>query len=247
MSGTSKTIVSICVLLLASLVLYYGMTPPQESKAQATDVPLRPTMFGGDAEEKLAQLGFPPIAVGLVEKSSPAPAIPESNIFAPEIGSEPINSEIGSEPINFAPEIGSEPIKIEEVKPEPVKLKETIVTTYTVRVGETLGEIASRELGSFKMWRDIASLNGIDDPASIMPGRTLRMPKQKQTQIVVKQESVVTASGKRTHKVTEGETFSSIADDYYDDPNKYLKIVQANPSVDPTRLQIGTMLVIPTH
>ena len=228
MSGTSKTIVSLCVLLLASLVLYYGMTPPQESSAQATDIPPRPTMFGGDAEEKLAQLGFPPIAAELVQEPASTPAIPE--LVVSELG-------VVAKPV----------VVVEEIKPEPIELKETIVTTYTVRVGETLGEIASRELGSFKMWRDIASLNGIDDPASIMPGRTLRMPKKKQTQEVAKQEPAVVPAGTRSHEVTEGETLSSIADDYYDDANKYLKIVQANPGVDPTRLQIGTVLVIPTR
>ena len=51
MSGTSKAVVSICVLLLASLVVYYGMAPPQQSTAQLVDNP-RPSMFGGDAEEK---------------------------------------------------------------------------------------------------------------------------------------------------------------------------------------------------
>jgi len=202
------------------------MTPPQESSAQATDVPPRPTMFGGDPDEKLAQLGFPPIAVELVQESVPTPAIPESIVSEPEIVAEPV-------------------VVVEEIKPEPIELQETIVTTYTVRVGETLGEIASRELGSFRMWRDIASLNGIDDPSSIMPGRTLRMPKKRQTQKDAQQKPVVVAAGTRTHEVTEGETFSSIADDYYDDANSYLKIVQANPSVDPTRLQIGTVLVIP--
>jgi nucleoid-associated protein YgaU len=38
---------------------------------------------------------------------------------------------------------------------------------------------------------------------------------------------------------------SSIAGDYYDDVNKYSVIAQANPNVDPARLQIGVLLVIP--
>jgi nucleoid-associated protein YgaU len=48
-----------------------------------------------------------------------------------------------------------------------------------------------------------------------------------------------------THRIVEGETMSSIAGDYYDDVNKYSVIAQANPNVDPARLQIGVLLVIP--
>ena len=230
MSGTSKTIVSICVLLLASLVLYYGMTPPQSSEAEQVDIP-RATMFGGDAEKKLAQLGFPPLAVKLAQKRDvtiivPAPVMP---VYEPVVVEEIV-------------------VVVETKKPEPIVLKETIVTTYTVKVGETLGKIASRELGSFRKWRDIASLNGIDDPAMIMPGRTLRMPaKVTAKKLETAPKSVpVTIDGK-THQVIEGETFSSIAGDYYDDVNKYQVIVDANPNVNPSRLQIGMVLVIPTR
>ena len=70
MSGTSKFVVSVCVLLLAALVVYYGITPPATTTAQQlTDVPIqRPSLFGGDAEEKLISLGFPPIAAEIVDK-----------------------------------------------------------------------------------------------------------------------------------------------------------------------------------
>ena len=230
MSGTSKTIVSICVLLLASLVLYYGMTPPQMSDAEQVDFP-RPTMFGGDPDEKLAQLGFPPIAVELVQESvetpEPAPVIPPVDVV--------------SEPVIIKPTV-----LIEKQKPDPIVLKETVVTTYTVRVGETLGEIASRELGSFRKWREIASLNGIDDPATIMPGRTLRMPtaasaRKQKTPL----KPAISTVNNESHRVSEGETLSSIAGDYYDDVTKYQMIVDANPSVDPSRLRIGMVLIIP--
>ena len=226
MSGTSKTIVSICVLLLASLVLYYGMTPPQMSDSEQVDIP-RPTMFGGDADEKLAQLGFPPIAVELVQESVETP--------------EPAPVDVVSEPLIIKPTV-----LIEKQKPDPIVLKETVVTTYTVRVGETLGEIASRELGSFRKWREIASLNGIDDPANIMPGRTLRMPtaataRKQKTPL----KPAISTVDNDSHRVSEGETLSSIAGDYYNDVTKYQVIVNANPSVDPSRLRIGMVLIIP--
>jgi nucleoid-associated protein YgaU len=48
--------------------------------------------------------------------------------------------------------------------------------TYTVKDGDTLGAIASRELGSAARAKDIAALNGIDDPALIKKGSVLKLP-----------------------------------------------------------------------
>ena len=227
MSGTSKAVVSICVLLLASLVVYYGMAPPQQSTAQLVDDP-RPSMFGGNAEEKLIKLGFPPIVVEIVNSDAESVVI-EGALSAPVVQG---------------------PVKEVEIeKPQPVALHETVIRTYIVKEGETLGEIASRELGSYRSWREIATLNGIDDPSRISSGRTLRLPARATVKksIPVKAATPVStpiANGK-THRVLEGETMSSIAGDYYDDVNKYFLIAQENPSIDPASLQIGMVLVIP--
>lgn len=48
--------------------------------------------------------------------------------------------------------------------------------TYTVKSGDTLGDIAKRELGSSARAGDIAELNGISDPAKIKQGQVLRLP-----------------------------------------------------------------------
>ncbi len=48
--------------------------------------------------------------------------------------------------------------------------------TYSVRSGDTLGEIAKRELGSASRAGEIARLNGISDPAKIREGEVLRIP-----------------------------------------------------------------------
>lgn len=47
---------------------------------------------------------------------------------------------------------------------------------YIVRAGDTLQGIAARLLGNYKRWSDIATLNSIRDPKSIVPGQQLRMP-----------------------------------------------------------------------
>jgi LysM repeat protein len=48
--------------------------------------------------------------------------------------------------------------------------------THVVKSGETLSEIARRELGSATRANDIAQLNGIDDPTKLKAGTTLKLP-----------------------------------------------------------------------
>ncbi|HLT45264.1 MAG TPA: LysM peptidoglycan-binding domain-containing protein [Luteimonas sp.] len=50
--------------------------------------------------------------------------------------------------------------------------------TYTVQSGDTLSEIAQRELGRASAWHAIfeANRDQIDDPDLIRPGQVLRLP-----------------------------------------------------------------------
>ncbi len=48
--------------------------------------------------------------------------------------------------------------------------------TIVVQPGETLGQIAQRELGTVKRLPEILALNGIDDPDSIRAGTELALP-----------------------------------------------------------------------
>jgi nucleoid-associated protein YgaU len=49
---------------------------------------------------------------------------------------------------------------------------------YTVKKGDTLSEIAQRELGAASRWKEIfeANRNTIKDPDVIMPGQVLTLP-----------------------------------------------------------------------
>jgi hypothetical protein len=42
--------------------------------------------------------------------------------------------------------------------------------------GESLSDIAARELGDASRWPEIAKLNGLRDPANVSPGQVLRLP-----------------------------------------------------------------------
>ena len=49
------------------------------------------------------------------------------------------------------------------------------------------------------------------------------------------------------HKIEVGDTFSALADAYYDDGSDAMskKIADANPGVSPTRLEVGQTIKIP--
>jgi len=42
--------------------------------------------------------------------------------------------------------------------------------------GDSLQSIAFQEYGDASLWRGIATVNGIDDPLRLVPGRELRLP-----------------------------------------------------------------------
>ena len=48
--------------------------------------------------------------------------------------------------------------------------------TVTVKSGETLSDIARRELGTANRAGEIADMNGIEDPTKLKAGQTLKLP-----------------------------------------------------------------------
>jgi nucleoid-associated protein YgaU len=61
--------------------------------------------------------------------------------------------------------------------PQPTPAKATM-KTYTVKSGDTLSEIAQRELGSSSKYMDIYNANRdqLNDPDKIKPGQVLKIP-----------------------------------------------------------------------
>lgn len=51
----------------------------------------------------------------------------------------------------------------------------------------------------------------------------------------------------RTYTVKEGDTFASIAEEFYGEERAWFDIAQANPSIDPKRLQVGQTIALPNR
>jgi nucleoid-associated protein YgaU len=58
--------------------------------------------------------------------------------------------------------------------------------------------------------------------------------------------SVAPASGTTKYTIKAGDTFSTIAGDFYKDTRKWSVIAKANPGVDPARLKVGQVINVPT-
>ena len=237
MSGTSKAIVSMCVLLLAALVVYYGMTPPDDLSTKSLDLPthrsltIHDSAFGGDAYEKVKDMG---LLAKMSEDDIQTPADVES-------------IENVAPPVESIATINPQEVEVVTViTPQPV-VETATFWLYTFLEGETLGEVATRELGSYNRWREIASLNKINDPARIRAGTVLKLPLPAgiatPTPVVVE---AVTTDGEGVYTITEGDTLSSIAEHFYGNANLFNVIVKANPNIDPDRLKIGVKIKIPS-
>ena len=222
MSGTSKAVLSICVLLLAGLVVYYGMAPVDQRALSIGDIPARNAnnvrLFGRDLDAATAALGIPSPIVEITEERGPLETLP------------------------------SNPVIVESLPPvveEPATVKEQVY--YNVVSGDTLGEIAHKLLGSARYASRIAALNNINDPRSLQLGRTLRIPEIAATKVnpsVVQSEIPANTT---IHVIQDGETLSDIAEDYLGSPHRWRAIWDANKSSisNPDRLVVGKSIVIP--
>ena len=130
---------------------------------------------------------------------------------------------------------------------------------YTVRAGDTLSEIAQRELGSSRRWQDLVAVNPGLDPAKLRVGKTIQIPGAKGATEVARaaeepaasakapksQPSSKPAAGGKTWKVGNGENLGRIAERALGDGKRWGEIARLNPKVNPDRLALGQVLVLP--
>jgi nucleoid-associated protein YgaU len=124
---------------------------------------------------------------------------------------------------------------------------------YTVRAGDTLSEIAQRTLGSSRRWPDIVEANPGLDPSKLHVGKSIRIPGARAastpaTQTANAPAPARTAAGTvaaKTWKVGKGENLWRIAQRARGDGKRWQEIVAQNPGLDPDRLVLGQVLVLP--
>jgi nucleoid-associated protein YgaU len=97
---------------------------------------------------------------------------------------------------------------------------------YTVQSGDTLANIAQTLYGNSSEWTLIVDANPGINPNDLLIGQQLQIPFGLQ------------------YTVQSGDTLANIAQTFYGDSNQWTLIQNANPTVDPTKLQVGQQLLI---
>lgn len=211
--------------------------------------------------------------LSLVSESQPGPLERRpSEPQAPVGGGVPL----GHEPETLAAPLtdsGAPPAKLEassgpqslpeQPAPEQVvgQLEAGATHTYTVRPGDTLSEIAQRELGSSRRWQDIVAANPGLDPSKLRVGKPIRIPgaaaqsaapSQPTPAVAAKgtakpqAKPVEASSGRATWKVGKGESLWNIAAKTLGDGKRWREIATLNPAIDPDRLTAGQVLKLPS-
>lgn len=152
---------------------------------------------------------------------------------------------VGTEPSNVNQP--TTPSAQPKSSPKPVAKKSTPAAgpTYVVKSGDTLGEIAARELGSFDKWTEIAALNGNLDPKKLKKGQKIVLPAGAKSASKPKVNGTGAVAPGGEYVVQKGDTLSGIAQKVLGKGGRWNEIAALNPSIDPNRLIVGSRLRLP--
>jgi nucleoid-associated protein YgaU len=127
--------------------------------------------------------------------------------------------------------------------------------TYSVRAGDTLSEIAQRELGSSRRWPEIVAANPGLEPATLRSGTSIRIPGTASAAASEPAPRTASAPPKEvaqdapkpgaTWKVGKGENLWRIAERALGDGKRWGEIAKLNPGVNPDKLLLGQVLKLP--
>jgi nucleoid-associated protein YgaU len=129
--------------------------------------------------------------------------------------------------------------------------------TYVVRSGDTLADIAQKQLGSAKRWPELVKLNPGLDPKNLKIGTTIKLGSGAAAAPLAEAPAQVSpvkttgdkavASAARTHTVVAGDTLGGIAKKYLGSTARANDVFEANRDVlsSPNALKIGQVLRIP--
>ena len=145
-----------------------------------------------------------------------------------------------------------------KLDPAPIAERSTLpagTRKYVVKNGDTLGEIASRELGSTTLWPEIQKLNGAVDPAKLRAGMELVLPAGKSVagsgaakRSSSSAKTTTPPKGKTaaaSYVVKKGDSLTRIAASELGSAKRWTEIRDLNPGIDADRLVVGAKLALP--
>jgi LysM repeat protein len=143
--------------------------------------------------------------------------------------------------------------------PKAAPAPEATRTKYTIQRGDTLGDIAQKQLGSVAHVEDIKRLNPGLDPLLLLPGKDITLPSKAELAARKATEASSGRDGARPadaaartddwkyYKVQRGDTFEGISRRMFHDVRHVEAIKKLNPTLDPRKLQPGMEIKIPVR
>lgn len=130
----------------------------------------------------------------------------------------------------------------------------SVASTYKVKSGDTLSQIAQDQLGSSRRWAEIQTLNGGLDPSALRVGMTLKMPTgvapaaSSLTRVTTPESKEIPprSTDGTYYTVRRGDVLSQIAQDHLGGASRWPEIVALNPGLNPDVLIEGRRLRLPT-
>lgn len=124
--------------------------------------------------------------------------------------------------------------------------------TYTIATGDTFRSIAVHLFGSERYWFEISMANPDLDPKGLAVGQVIKLPDiSKIRQDQDRQPRRATGPSEvRQHVVRPGEALYVIAQRYYNNPESWRLIYDANRDrigTDPDHVRVGMVLKIPPN
>lgn len=115
---------------------------------------------------------------------------------------------------------------------------------YVLREGDTLTQLAERELGTWHRWQEIVAINPGLKPNGLPVGVEIFLPRDGTSAGSVTPAPVQDSVSGRC-VVASGDSLWTIAKRLLGDGERWREIERLNPSIDPQRLRVGEMLAMP--
>ncbi|MCH2147891.1 MAG: LysM peptidoglycan-binding domain-containing protein [Phycisphaerales bacterium] len=269
MSVGSKVVLLVSFGFIGLLIWYYGGTPPTVADAAIPDTAVTSEPPAARPTPTLATRRPAPspaptsVATGATE---PTPAQPTRSTL---IAAGPESVAPAAEIVMGEPRVPSRTTRTSRTRPTQLQIPAipaappakpttshtrtvspaTGVRSHTVQPGDTLSEIAERYLGSHRDWYLIVAANTGLDENNLRVGKTITIPARvARKSTTPPRVSTPAPAGSRQHTVADGDSLSTIADQYYGHEKHWTRVFEANRSMlggDPDRLRIGMVLVVP--
>jgi len=134
-----------------------------------------------------------------------------------------------------------------KLNPPPATADARAAQAYTVQPGDTFSSIAIKQYHDELRWLDIAQANPLADPTRLKVGQVLRVPDERT--LHTPHEPIPKApDGVKTYKIRPGDSLSTVAETFYDDPTLWRTIYNFNRDKigpNPNAIQAGMTLKVP--